>query len=952
MKPSLIRLLLCFALATAANAGDAAFSRVNGDGTRPEGRIPESPLHAGDIWTIQGFDAFRRGTFGNAGQNLYVSKAGVLQRIYRFDVNGDGWFDLPFANCQEHHESAPSYVYSLEGERLATLPGQGALCGAVADLDGDGTQDVVIAGHHDMVSPFAAADIYFGGADGQWGERRHIRLQSPRALDCAIGRFDATGRPAIVFAMPRWGFVRVYPQSEIGFEWSRFTDIPAKCDAIAAGDFDGDGLEDLACRDDSTGSIAVFWGGAEGLFADNVSATDPVPEGELLGPEQKAGLKSELEEECPPPRLVSAVRLGGRTCFTLSTGRKLVFFAADAGRAFSRVLELDAPLAMDAATGDFDGDGFEDVAIAARARDPADRSRQTSWIWRGSASGFTPENRITITTRSACSVDALDNRILFGQCAWGGFFTNDALLFTFRDGRLDPEPRRFQGEDARRARLFRTPDGDIRVALVNHHARRSDGYDKVFIYTGGPDGYRPDRVIEVPGWCAVDTVTADLDDDGFPEMIVCNDSENAFHLDPGHHVHHFGSNGFEPEKTTTLRTDIGWGAAVADFDRDGYLDILTVCDHWNALGFFKGGPDGFRRTKDIEVFPQDESRVRHNVSGSQLKRPDAGGLRWIAVADLNGDGWLDAALPAIRPRSFVLWGGPDGFDFSRRQEFSTGPSASARVADLDGDGRPELVFGAHTMQASGDGDRPARQPHHSYLHIYWNGPHGFAESRKCILRADAVTAFCMGDFDDDDDLDIFCGSYQGEVERDINSFLYWNRDGSFSNTNRLDLVTHASSGCLAADFDEDGRLDLAVANHKIFGDHLGYSEVWWNGPEGFLPTRTTKLPTRGPHGMSAVEPGNILDRGPSEWWMSEPRQTGETLVLERVDIEADCPSKTWIRATARAAASAEELATAEWRNPAGLKVPAGGFLQICLELGATNAISSPRVTCVRVAAGP
>jgi hypothetical protein len=68
-------------------------------------------------WTIEGFDAFRRGTFGNAGQNLYVSRAGVLQRIYRFDVNGDGYFDLPFANCQEHHESAPSYVYSISGAR-------------------------------------------------------------------------------------------------------------------------------------------------------------------------------------------------------------------------------------------------------------------------------------------------------------------------------------------------------------------------------------------------------------------------------------------------------------------------------------------------------------------------------------------------------------------------------------------------------------------------------------------------------------------------------------------------------------------------------------------------------------------------------------------------------------------------------------------------------------------
>ena len=426
-------------------------------------------------------------------------------------------------------------------------------------------------------------------------------------------------------------------------------------------------------------------------------------------------------------------------------------------------------------------------------------------------------------------------------------------------------------------------------------------------------------------------------------MIVCNDSENAFHLDPGHHVHHFGPDGFEPARSTTLQTDIGWGAAVADFDRDGWLDVLSVVDHWNALALFRGGPDGFRRDAQIEIFPPDPSKVRHNVAGSALKRPDAGGLRWIAVADLNGDGWLDVALPAIRPRSYVLWGGPDGFDASRRQEFATGPSASARVADLDGDGRPELLFGSHTMQASGDGDKPARQPHHSYLHVYWNGEDGFSESRKCILRADAVTAFCMGDFDGDGWLDVFCGSYQGEVDRDINSFLYWNRNGNFSNTNRLDLVTHAASGCLAADFDGDGRLDLAVANHKTFGDHVSCSDVWWNGPDGFLPNRTTKLPTRGPHGMSAVEPGDVLSRGPVERWTSAPHRVGEAATVDAVDVEADCPPKTWVAAEARAAATADALEGAEWRDPAGLAVPAGGFLQLRLGLGAESSLSTPRV---------
>lgn len=51
-----------------------------------------------NVWTTRGFAAFRQGTFGNAGQNLFVSAAGVLQRIHQYDLNNDGYIELVFCN--------------------------------------------------------------------------------------------------------------------------------------------------------------------------------------------------------------------------------------------------------------------------------------------------------------------------------------------------------------------------------------------------------------------------------------------------------------------------------------------------------------------------------------------------------------------------------------------------------------------------------------------------------------------------------------------------------------------------------------------------------------------------------------------------------------------------------------------------------------------------------------
>ena len=63
-------------------------------------------------WVTSGFDEFRRGKFGNGGQNMYVSKQGVLQRIHQTDVTGNGYVDLIFCNSQNHEEKVPLDIYS------------------------------------------------------------------------------------------------------------------------------------------------------------------------------------------------------------------------------------------------------------------------------------------------------------------------------------------------------------------------------------------------------------------------------------------------------------------------------------------------------------------------------------------------------------------------------------------------------------------------------------------------------------------------------------------------------------------------------------------------------------------------------------------------------------------------------------------------------------------------
>jgi hypothetical protein len=472
-------------------------------------------------------------------------------------------------------------------------------------------------------------------------------------------------------------------------------------------------------------------------------------------------------------------------------------------------------------------------------------------------------------------------------------------------------------------------DGADRILLVNSQGRNKHGSVPAVIYFGGPDCFSPERKAHLDAWGCCVSVCADFNDDGRPDIVLANASENSVELDPGSYVHLNTSDGFSGNISQILPTTHAHGIGCADLDRDGYLDLIFVGFHHDEILIFRGGPDGFDTANP--------TRIKMQIGDVIYNEP-----RFISLADLNNDGWLDLIIPLVASdHSLILWGGPEGFSMDRHTRLNAWHCCSCRAADIDGDGYLDLILGGHTASATG--------PHDSFAYVYWNGPDGLREDRRTLLPAEAVNSISVADFNNDGNLDLFIGSYQdGRKRRDIDSYIYWNRGGrGFSSRDFTRLFNHSASGDFTADFNEDGWIDIAIANHKKYGDHKARSKIWWNGPDGFDEKNVTWLPTEGPHGMVTPGPGNIMDRSDEEHYISEPYQMPAGKSVSRIEWDADLGPKTWVSAKVRYSNSRDELDRADWVE-AGLVRHAGPWMQYRLSLGAKNSGSTPRVKEVRV----
>jgi hypothetical protein len=864
-------------------------------------RAPAAVAESGPAapWVERGFEAFRGGTFEDAGADLYVSAAGVVQRIHQYDLDASGSVDLLFVNTHDTNERADTYVYwgsknGFDRNRRLSLEGDGVHSARIADLNADGRQDLVLGSYYNGDTYNLESHVYFGNGSGLDVERR-LNLPTAAAKDVVVADFDRNGDPDLFFAVP-WRDEHFEAVDIGGLLYrrasGRFT-LEPKPSVICRGsvaayaeDLNGDGYVDLvlanerADRNPETDSF-VYWNGPDGFSAARrtnlpVTGAAGIAVGDVSG------------DRLPDIAFASA-------------GKSTPVFLNAAG-AFSPSRVTHLPQASTAvAFGDVDRDGDLDVVLTLG-------DQVTAYLTANGAIG----------TRPAWSLPA-----------------SDAAGITIDDLNRDGFPE---------------------LVVSNQSAGLLYDTDS-FVYWGGPEGYAAARRTALPTHGAIRTVAGDLNGDGISDLVVVNTKENHVETAPLDSYIYLGDDKgrFSPDRRVGLQAVGANDATTPDLNGDGYPEVILVSDglrqkdRVDGVPLYWNGPGGF--TKKPFVFP-------------------LLGARGSAVADLNHDGYLDIllsnpftkSLPEYPTHSsYIFWGGPDGYDPKRFHTFATPHAYRSYLADFDNDGNLDLVAGlmylsrvsvywgnaqgkfsedvrtdlptflCNTVNAAdldGDGyidilagSKGSRENAEEPAFVYWGGPAKdrvtragvFALDRRTELPTSAGSRSCIGDFNRDGRLDVCITNYLGNKTRRFPTYVYWGDGRRFAGLQRMEIPFEAGSGAISADMNRDGWPDLAIVSHKSGSNHNTVSKVFWGHERGLLHLPTTDLPTVGAHQLQGRNIGHAATRGPGVAYVSAPRAyRGSPLTLSR---QGATPGRTALTFQVRTSPTREGLDAQPWSSP-------------------------------------
>jgi hypothetical protein len=249
----------------------------------------------------------------------------------------------------------------------------------------------------------------------------------------------------------------------------------------------------------------------------------------------------------------------------------------------------------------------------------------------------------------------------------------------------------------------------------------------------------------------------------------------------------------------------GGGVAVGDVNNDGLPDLyFTANAGSNRLYLNKGN----YRFEDITA--------RAGVADS------VGWKTGVTMADVNGDGYVDIYVSGVdfltmHGRNVLYINNGDGTFTDRTKQYGldfSGYSTQAAFFDYDGDGDLDMYLLNHSARVAFRRDmRPRRWPRDPLAgdRLYRNDGGHFVDVSQQAGIYGGAGGYGLGVVVSDLNLD-GCPDIYVDNDFEEDDFLYINNcNGTFteSGATAMGHTSHASMGVDAADFNNDGRPDLA-----------------------------------------------------------------------------------------------------------------------------------------------
>ncbi|HUB09660.1 MAG TPA: FG-GAP-like repeat-containing protein [Myxococcales bacterium] len=217
---------------------------------------------------------------------------------------------------------------------------------AVADFNGDGQPDIAVAN-----AGSGTVGVLTNAGGGTFGAQ--VTYQAGTTpLAVAVGDFNGDGRPDLGVVNNGDGTVSVLMSQAVGgFLRQVVYVVGASPDALAVGDFDGDGHPDLAVTNRADSTVSVLLNQGDGTFATQVTyAVGLAPNGVAVGDFNGDG------------KLDLAVTNGGSEVGDAGTGASVLL--NQGGGTFAAAVLYSAAFDPDSlAVGDFNGDSRTDLAV-------------------------------------------------------------------------------------------------------------------------------------------------------------------------------------------------------------------------------------------------------------------------------------------------------------------------------------------------------------------------------------------------------------------------------------------------------------------------------------------------------------------------------------------------------------------------------------------------------------